>query len=172
MGDRDSSQPRELRLEDFLRGRTLASGIFRDRFGKLRRQFWMEIDGRWDGKRLTLVESITYDDGAREDRTWRIKKIGENEYAGETDGMVGTAHGFVEGSTFHWRYKIALAFGARTLMADFDDWMFLQGDQILINCASVSKFGVRLGEVTCVFRKDVGTETNFLDTSDTAVHVQ
>ena len=46
MIDRSDSQPNDLRLEDFLRGRTLASGIFRDRFGKLRRQFQMEIDGR------------------------------------------------------------------------------------------------------------------------------
>ena len=35
----------------------------------------------------------------------------------------------------------------------FDDWMFLQPDDVLVNRATVSKFGFKVGEVTLFFTK-------------------
>jgi hypothetical protein len=36
---------------------------------------------------------------------------------------------------------------------EFDDWMFLIDEQVMLNKAVMSKFGFRLGEVTLAFRK-------------------
>jgi len=36
----------------------------------------------------------------------------------------------------------------------FDDWMYLISERVLINRASMSKFGIELGEVTLSFYKD------------------
>jgi len=36
---------------------------------------------------------------------------------------------------------------------EFDDWMFLIDEQVMLNKAVMSKFGIRLGEVTLAFRK-------------------
>ena len=36
---------------------------------------------------------------------------------------------------------------------EFDDWMFLQADGVMINRAVISKFGIDLGEVTIAFSK-------------------
>jgi hypothetical protein len=36
---------------------------------------------------------------------------------------------------------------------DFDDWMYLMDDQVMLNRSVMSKFGVRLGEVTLSFRR-------------------
>ncbi len=35
----------------------------------------------------------------------------------------------------------------------FDDWMFLVDDRVLLNRATMSKFGVTLGEVLLSFTK-------------------
>ena len=35
----------------------------------------------------------------------------------------------------------------------FDDWMFLMDDRVMLNRATMSKFGVRLGEVLLSFSK-------------------
>jgi hypothetical protein len=35
----------------------------------------------------------------------------------------------------------------------FDDWMYLMTDKVMLNKAAMSKFGVRLGEVTLSFTK-------------------
>ncbi|MDH3909864.1 MAG: DUF3833 domain-containing protein, partial [Rhodospirillales bacterium] len=55
-----------------------------------------------------------------------------------------------------WRYRFALKVGDDTWNVTFDDWLFLQSDGVLINRAEVTKFGIKLGEVTLVFRKVAG----------------
>jgi hypothetical protein len=35
----------------------------------------------------------------------------------------------------------------------FDDWMFLMNERVMLNRAVMSKFGFRLGEVTLAFTK-------------------
>ena len=40
-----------------------------------------------------------------------------------------------------------------TYEVQFDDWMYLVDEQVMLNRATMSKFGVRLGEVTLSFHK-------------------
>jgi hypothetical protein len=35
----------------------------------------------------------------------------------------------------------------------FDDWMYLMTERVMLNKATMSKFGIRLGEVTLSFVK-------------------
>jgi len=35
----------------------------------------------------------------------------------------------------------------------FDDWMYLVDERVMLNKAAMSKFGIRLGEVTLAFNK-------------------
>ena len=36
---------------------------------------------------------------------------------------------------------------------DFDDWMYLMDERVMLNRAVMSKLGIRLGEVTLSFRR-------------------
>jgi len=146
------SEPR-LVLEKYFVGRTRAWGLFEDRFGDVRRQFVVDIDGRWDGSELVLDEHFTYADGERDRRIWRIAKKDEHTYEGRADDVVGTASGIAYGNALNWQYDMNLKVGERTWRVRFDDWMFLQADGVLINRARVSKFGLEIGEVTLFFRK-------------------
>lgn len=148
-----TTKPR-LRIEDYFAGKTRAWGIFQDRFGTLRRQFVMDIDGTWDGQTLTLVEDFAYDDGKTEQRTWRIRRTGAQSYEGSADGVIGTAHGESYGNALSWTYRFALKVGNRTWTVAFDDRMFLQDDGVMINRATISKLGLTLGAVTIAFRKE------------------
>jgi hypothetical protein len=141
-------------LETFFEGETRAWGIFEDRFGNLRRQFTVDITGTWDGKRLQLDERFLYSDGERETRVWEIEKIGEHEYRGRADDVVGWAVGETYGNALNWRYDLDLKMGDGTLRVHFNDWMFLQPSGVLLNRARVSKFGLEIGTVTLAFRKD------------------
>lgn len=49
---------------------------------------------------------------------------------------------------------LAVESDGSTWNIDFDDWMFLQADSVLINKTTMSKFGINVGEVIIVFRKD------------------
>ena len=150
-------EPR-FRIEEYFAGKTRAWGIFQDRFGTLRRQFVVDIDGTWDGETLTLVEDFVYDDGETEQRVWRITKSGAHSYEGRADGVIGIAKGESYGNALNWRYDFALKVGDSLWNVHFDDWMFLQGDGVMINRASVTKFGIELGQVTIAFRKDAAAE--------------
>lgn len=146
----------ELKIEDYFQGRTTASGVFQDRFGEVRRRFQVDIDGTWDEdtRTLTLVEDFVYDDGQTEQRIWTIQKTGENSYEGSADKVVGTAAGQSAGHAFNFNYLFDLSVNGNTWRVRFDDWMYLQpGGRILFNKATISKYGVRLGDVYIFFDK-------------------
>ena len=48
---------------------------------------------------------------------------------------------------------LALDVDGRVWNVDFDDWMYLIDDQVMLNRSLMSKFGFRLGEVSLAFRK-------------------
>jgi hypothetical protein len=48
---------------------------------------------------------------------------------------------------------LALPVDGKVYHVNFDDWMFLMDDQVMLNRAVMSKFGFRLGEVILSFRK-------------------
>lgn len=142
-----------LRLEDYFDGRVLAWGSFEDRFGTVRRQFFVEIDGRWDGEQLVLHEVFLYDDGERDERVWTIRPDGAGGYSGRADDVMGSARGEVAGNALNWQYEMDLAVGDKHWRVRFDDWMLLQPDGVMLNRARVSKWGLRIGEVRLFFLK-------------------
>jgi hypothetical protein len=149
----ENTQPRFV-VEEYFAGKTKAWGIFEDRFGNLRRQFVVDIDGQWDGDVLTLEEHFKYSDGETETRTWNIYKHNEHDYTGTAGGVVGKAVGQSYGNALQWQYVFNLKIGEKTLKVRFDDWMYLQSDGVLLNRAKVTKFGVELGTVTLAFSKN------------------
>ena len=150
----------QLVLEEYFAGKTRAWGIFEDRFGTLRRQFTVDIVGRWDGQTLVLDERFVYRDGERDRRVWTIEKFGPNRYQGRADDVIGLATGEAKGNALSWRYNMDLKVADSTLRVHFDDWMFLQPDNVLINRARVSKWGVELGAVTLFFSKSTLKSAN------------
>ena len=142
-----------LLLEEYFGGKTRAWGLFEDRFGNVQRQFIVDIDGSWDGSTLTLNEDFLYNDGETENRVWVIKKSGENRYSGTTQQSIGEAQGALAGNAFHWEYDFNLKVGDGTWKVHFDDWMFLQSDDTLLNKATVTRWGIKLGTVYLSFRK-------------------
>jgi hypothetical protein len=143
-----------LELERYFDGRLKAHGQFQDRFGRVKRRFVVDIEGRWDGSTLTLDEAFVYDDGERERRVWTLQKTADGGWSGRADGVVGVATGRGAGNAFNWRYDFDLATDDGTYRLHFDDWLFLQDERVLLNRARVSKFGFTVGEVLIAFDKE------------------
>jgi hypothetical protein len=59
----------------------------------------------------------------------------------------------LHGNALRWQYVLRLDVDGRSWDVDFDDWMYLMDDQVMLNRSVMSKFGVRLGEVTLSFRR-------------------
>ncbi len=148
-------------IEDYFLGRTFAWGLFVDRFGRVRREFSVDITGEFDDGRLVLKEDFDFDDGERSQRHWLITPLGDGRYRGSADDVVGTANGEVKGNCLRWSYDLNLRIGPRLWRVHLDDVMLLQNDQILLNRASMTKYGVRLGEIMICFQKEVQTRENW-----------
>ena len=148
----ENEKPR-LVLEDYFDGKTKAWGMFHDRFGNLKRSFKVDITGTLDTDTLTLDEKFVYNDGEKESRIWSIKILGNNKYSGTADDVIGEATGVSSGNALNWKYKLNLKVKESTIAVDFDDWMFLQDDNILMNRAEVKKWGIVLGVVSITFKK-------------------
>ena len=140
-------------LEDYFAGKTEAWGMFHDRFGNLKRTFKVDITGTIESNTLTLDEKFLYDDGEQDSRVWTIKILGNNQYSGTASDVVGEATGISEGNALNWKYKLNLKVGDSTILVDFDDWMFLQDRNILMNRAEVKKWGLNIGVVSITFLK-------------------
>jgi hypothetical protein len=144
----------KLDLFSFFEGNTVAYGIFEDRFGNLKRQFRVNISGTIIDDKLTLDEDFLYDDGEKDKRVWKIKKITEEDkitYEGQAEDIEGTATGSISGNTLNWSYDIYLNIKGSNIKVHFNDWIYKQSENLAINRAYVSKFGINIGSVTLVF---------------------
>ena len=143
----------QLDLQRYFDGTIDAWGMFQDRNGKVVKRFQVRIDARWSGNTGTLDEHFEYSDGTRSRRVWTITRLDEHRYVGTAADVVGEAHGLAYGNALRWQYVLNLEVDGTTYAVDFDDWMYLMDDQVMLNRSAMSKFGVHLGEVTLTFRK-------------------
>jgi Protein of unknown function (DUF3833) len=142
-----------LDLKTYFNGTVRAYGTFSDRAGKVVRRFTVVMDCRWTGEDGVLDEAFTYSDGSTERRVWRLRHLGAGRYTGQADDVVGVANGAAAGNAFQWRYTLRLPVDGRVWDVEFDDWMYLIDDRVMLNRATMSKFGIRLGEVQLAFTK-------------------
>jgi len=150
--DYSAGLPR-LDLPSYFSGTLDAHGMFQDRSGKVVKRFRVEIQAEWKGEVGTLDERFTYSDGTTQRRVWTLTRLGENLYRGTAEDVVGEAIGTIRGNALRWRYVLALPVDGKVYNVDFDDWMFLIDDKVMLNRSVMSKFGFRLGEVTLSFNK-------------------
>ena len=141
------------KLEDYFLGKTTASGLFIDRFGKVRRQFTVDMEGIQEEDNFILNETFLYDDGEEEFRKWIIKKTGEKTYEGTSEDIKGIALGERSGNAINWHYTLKLKYGDGIMNVKFDDWLIMQNEKHVFNKATMKKFGVRLGDVYLFFTK-------------------
>ena len=142
-----------LDLREYFSGTIDGWGMFQDRSGRVQRRFTVVIRAEWQGDTGTLDEDFVWSDGERQKRVWTLRRLGDGRYTGTAADVVGEAQGRAAGNAFQWRYTMALPVDGRVFHVDFDDWMFLIDDRVMLNRATMSKFGIRLGEVSLSFAR-------------------
>lgn len=139
--------------ERFFAGRTFSSGVFENVAGKPRERFRTVAHGRLRGDVLTLRQKFTFENGRTQERLWQIRRVGNGEYEGVANDVVGVARGRATGNTFRFRYTVALKPGNPLFNVRLDQVMTLRVDGVLENRAVISKLGVKVSEVTEQFRR-------------------
>ena len=139
-----SAEQPKLNLSEYFNGTLDAYGIFTDRSGAVQKRFTVLIQADWkivNGKKTgTLDESFEYSDGTKQKRIWKLDVVGE-------------AIGLSAGNALNWAYTLALPVDDTIYHVQFNDWMYLITPKVMLNKATMSKFGFDLGEVTLSFYK-------------------
>ena len=146
-----------LDMRQYFSGTIDAYGVFTDRSGKVVKRFTVVMDCKWTGapgqEVGVLDEAFTYSDGTKDRRVWTLKRGADGKYTGTAGDVLGQANGEEKGNAFRWGYTLLLPVDGKTIEVQFDDWMYLMNDKVMLNKATMSKFGFKLGEVTLSFVK-------------------
>lgn len=151
--DQYRTEKPELDLKQYFNGTLDAYGVFTDRSGAVVKRFTVVMNCSWQGNEGVLDEDFTYSDGTTQKRVWRLTKLPDGKYTGTAGDVIGTAQGQARGNAFYWTYTLSLPVDGNVYEVRFDDWMYLMTDKVMLNKATMSKFGVKLGEVTLSFTK-------------------
>lgn len=144
----------QLNLYNYFTGDTRGWGIVQDRKGVLTRRFVVDIIGEVTGDgQLVLRENFDWSDGEKSTRTWVLSQQDKHNFTGTAGDVIDQAAGTLYGNVLNWQYQLNLKVDDSTWEITFDDWMFLVSEEMLLNKATMSKFGLKVGEVTIVFRK-------------------
>ncbi|MDY7577009.1 DUF3833 domain-containing protein [Herbaspirillum sp. RTI4] len=142
-----------LDMQRYFNGKLEAHGMFQDRSGTVIKRFVVQMICHWEGETGTLDEDFTYSDGTKQKRVWTLRKVAPGRFIGTAPDVVGEAIGVVAGNTLHWSYVLALPVDGKIINVDFDDWMILIDQRVMLNRATMSKYGFNLGAVTLSFDK-------------------
>jgi len=142
-----------LDIRQYFNGEIDAFGVVTDRSGRVTRRFQVHMACSWENGKGLLDETFHYSDGQTQHRLWRFTDQGEGRFIGEADDVVGQALGQASGNAFNLRYTLAVPIDGQVWNLNFDDWMFRVDTHSVINKATMSKFGIRLGEVTVAFQR-------------------
>ena len=144
----------EIKIEEYFLGNVKAWGIFQGRSGEVKRKFTAEMNGSFEGENFILKEDFNWNDGEKQKRKWTIKKVDDHNYEGTASDVVGIAKGASYGSAFKFEYNLLIPFKDKKIKVRFDDWIFKQDEKVAINRAIVTKFGIKVGELTVFFVKN------------------
>ena len=148
-----ASEKPVLDMRQYFNGTIDAYGVFTDRSGKVVKRFTVVMKCTWDGDTGVLDEDFTNSDGTKDRRIWTLKRGADGKYTGTAADVLGEANGEVKGNAFRWGYTLKLPVDGKIVEVQFDDWMYLMSDKVMLNKAVMSKFGFKLGEVTLSFVK-------------------
>jgi hypothetical protein len=133
----ESTERPTLEPAAFFAGRTTGEGSLSRRF-VAERTLHVEGTGRMEpGGLFRLDQTVTFDDGAIETRTWRLRRTAENEYRATLSDATGGVRAQANGNSFHVRYLL------RQPLIYMDQWLYLQPDgRTVINRATVTVLGI------------------------------
>ena len=137
----------------YFSGSVAGTGLFQDRFGRVRLAFDVTMTGQWDGEVYRLGEVFRYDDGRTQNREWLVKRDGENAFTATAEDIVGSAVGAAGLCDVRWRYRMRVPVGKRLITMSFDDRMYLRNNGVLLNISEARKFGLLMGRLTAVFTR-------------------
>jgi hypothetical protein len=142
-----------LTLDQAFRGRTKGIGVFRVPIAGVERRFRVDLVGRVQGDRLTVVEDFFFDDGEVDRLTWRFRRAGPGRWTGRREDTVGEATVIETGNEIRLAYLADVRSKGQVTRLGFADVIYRRADGVIINEAVVTRHGLPVGTVLFELRR-------------------
>ena len=132
----------------FWTGHTASWGVIENRDGAPTAIITTTTDGTPESPAgLHMIQHVTHD-GQTTTRDWHLRRLGPHSFEATANDVAGTAHGTTFGRTLHWTWTLETHPGHPLYNVTMDQWMYLADNGTLMNRTIISKWGVRLAEVS------------------------
>ncbi len=139
----------------YFSGNVKCSGFIADRFGKIRRSFTIDFRGEMNGNKLTVHETMHFNDGEIANRLWHFENVGAGRWlatANDIPGLIDIRHGATPRES-RWRYALPLPIGGRAIKLDFEDIMTLTTPDEMTALTNITKFGLRMAQIVSTYAR-------------------
>lgn len=140
-------------IREFLNGKLEAHGILQDRSGKVIKTFAVKMNGSWDKNSGKLAEDFDFSDGKKDQRTWSIEMLDDNNFTAQAHDTVGFAKGEQYGNAMKMDYILTVPVDDKKYDIRLVDWIYLVDEKTAINVSKMTKFGFHVGTLTISFKK-------------------
>lgn len=145
----------KLILEKFFIGNLSAKGAFTNVWTGNTRGLTVEMQGRWTGTTLELLEDFTYSDGEKDKKTWIFTKLGDGVYSGVREDVTTPADVRQVGDaiTFSYTAHVKTSDGGGIDLAFYDRLEKIDAKTVR-NTADVYWLGIiKVGEVELIITR-------------------
>ena len=140
---------------DFFTGTSNSSGVMENRKGTPTARITTHITGVWRDSVLYLEQDLNLEGSEPNHRSWELRKTGTHTYEATATGIRGVAKGTLYGPYFTWRFPLQIAKKGLVRHVWMRQHMYVQpGGRAMIIRSILSKAGIRVAQITEVFRKD------------------
>lgn len=128
--------------EKYFAGRTQFTGVTESAGAGEGSRFSGSMTGRReDSGAVRLEESMTFSNGAKLARTWRIRRLDGQRIEATGSDIAGTATGELTGRRMHLRYAAAPTAADPMAGVEVEHWMDLQDDGVTVLNRTVTRRG-------------------------------
>lgn len=143
-----------LMLQDYFLGHVKGYGMVQKRSGEVRRRFVVDMNGHWEKNHFILNEDFVFDDGEKQHRVWDFTSLTPHQFSGTAPDITGITHGAQAGNAINMKYVLQVPVNGKHYDINMDDWLFSIDKKVLLNRATMKKFGFTVGYITASFYKN------------------
>lgn len=140
----------------FFTGHVTSWGVEENRDGQPTGIVTTDCTGTPDGPHAIRMVQVLHVGGTVQTRTWQLTQTGPSEFTATANDMAGDTVGVAGGRAMHWRWVLETAPGNALKNVTMDQWFYRMDDGAVMIRTVVSKFGVRLIEVSEQFETQAG----------------
>jgi hypothetical protein len=144
--------------EAFFDGQLQASGVLKNRSGRVIRRFTADINAYWKDGVGTLEEDFVFDDGETDRRVWTLRPDPDGGYSATAGDVVGVGSARLAGNAMFLDYVLRVPYDDDSIDLSIDDRMYLVTPELLINESVMRKFGFRVGEILLSIQRQATTQ--------------